>query len=97
MSFISEFSFIFSILSFTFIASYFSILFKNLIFIQLYIPSLFLFPFILIIVYIISNYINIGKQPFEFTECESETVTGVITEFSSYIFMLFSCLELTNF
>ena len=67
------------------------------IFIQLYINSIFIIFIILLIIYIISIYINVGKQPFEYTECESETVCGIITEFSSYVFMLFSCLELTNF
>jgi len=41
--------------------------------------------------------LELFRLPFDYVECESELVAGILVEFSGFFFVLFTLIELQHF
>jgi len=74
--------------------SFFSI--KNIAINQLNILNLFFIGLIFFFIFVIIILLDGMRVPFDYLECESELVAGIITEFSGFFFVLYSLIEINH-
>jgi len=82
------------IISMTDYYSFFSI--KDLIISQLILENIYYLGQLICIVFIVNILIDTLRLPFDYLECESELVAGIVTEFSGIFFVLYSLLEINH-
>jgi len=74
--------------------SFFS--FKNLCINQTYLYNVYVLGLYFLFVFLFTNALDGLTLPFEYAECESELVTGFVTEFSGIFFVVFSLHEINH-
>jgi NADH:ubiquinone oxidoreductase subunit H len=74
--------------------SFFSI--KNIAINQLFIQNIFFVGLIFFFIFVIIILLDGMRIPFDYLECESELVAGIITEFSGFFFVLYSLMEINH-
>ncbi len=74
--------------------SFFSI--KAIAINQLYINNIFFIGMIFFFIFCIVILLDGLRIPFDYLECESELVAGIITEFSGFFFILYSLMEINH-
>lgn len=60
---------------------------------QLYINNFFFLNIFYIFIFIVIILLDSLRLPFDYSECESELVAGIVTEFSGIFFVLYSLSE----
>lgn len=63
---------------------------------QLYLSNFYITGALFIGLFWVSLLIDGSKLPFDYTECESELVAGLITELSGVFFVVYSVLEINH-
>nr|DAC80429.1 TPA_asm: NADH dehyrogenase 1 [Leishmania enriettii] len=63
---------------------------------QIYITNFYITGLMFIIIFWISMLLDSLKLPFDYMECESELVAGIITELSGIFFVIYSVLEINH-
>ncbi len=74
--------------------SFFSI--KNIAVNQLFIMNIFFIGLLFFFIFCIIILLDGLRIPFDYLECESELVAGIITEFSGFFFILYSLMEINH-
>jgi NADH:ubiquinone oxidoreductase subunit H len=74
--------------------SFFSI--KSIAINQLYIMNIFFVGLLFFFIFCIIILLDGLRVPFDYLECESELVAGIITEFSGFFFILYSLMEINH-
>lgn len=74
--------------------SFFSI--KDLAITQLFINNFYIVGFLFFSCFIITCFLDGLRIPFDYLECESELVAGIVTEFSGFFFVLYSLMEINH-
>lgn len=69
---------------------------KFLVLSQWYVNNIMNIGIVCGVLFIIIILLDGMKLPFDYLECDSELVAGVITEFSGLFFMVFSLLEISH-
>ena len=92
-SFISEVILLYSVLCIYNLDNFCILSIKELCLSQLYIINLYCLNIIYFILFCIIILLDSLRLPFDYSECESELVAGVITEFSGVFFVLYSLSE----
>lgn len=81
----------------TYLLDYFSVLgIKDICIGQLYITNGYIGGILFIGIFWVSMLLDGLKLPFDYFECESELVAGLVTEFSGIFFVLYSVLEISH-
>lgn len=81
----------------TYLLDYFSVLgIKDICIGQLYITNGYIGGILFIGVFWIGMLLDGLKLPFDYFECESELVAGLVTEFSGIFFVIYSVLEISH-
>lgn len=63
---------------------------------QIYITNFYIAGILFVCIFWISMLLDGLKLPFDYMECESELVAGLITELSGFFFILYSVLEINH-
>jgi len=74
--------------------SFFSI--KDITICQLFINNIIILGFIFTMLILIAFLLDGSRLPFDYIECESELVAGLITEFSGFFFVIYSLIEINH-
>jgi NADH:ubiquinone oxidoreductase subunit H len=74
--------------------SFFSI--KDIAITQIFINNIFIIGIFFFFIFIINNLLDSLRIPFDYLECESELVAGIVTEFSGFFFVLYSLMEINH-
>lgn len=74
--------------------SFFSL--KDIAITQLFINNIFIIGFLFLITFIITCLLDNLRIPFDYLECESELVAGIVTEFSGVFFVIYSLMEINH-
>jgi NADH:ubiquinone oxidoreductase subunit H len=74
--------------------SFFSI--KDIANNQILISNIFIIGVMFFFIFCIILLLDGFRIPFDYLECESELVAGIITEFSGFFFVLYSLLEINH-
>lgn len=74
--------------------SFFSI--KDLAITQLFINNFYIVGILFFSCFIITCFLDGLRIPFDYLECESELVAGIVTEFSGFFFVLYSLMEINH-
>ena len=74
--------------------SFFSI--KDISINQLFINNIFFIGILFFLCFTITCLLDGLRIPFDYLECESELVAGIITEFSGFFFILYSLMEINH-
>jgi NADH:ubiquinone oxidoreductase subunit H len=74
--------------------SFFSL--KDIAITQLFINNIFIIGFMFFIIFIITCLLDNLRIPFDYLECESELVAGIVTEFSGIFFVIYSLMEINH-
>lgn len=74
--------------------SFFSI--KEISISQIFINNIFIIGIFFFILFCITNLLDGLRIPFDYLECESELVAGIVTEFSGFFFILYSLMEINH-
>jgi len=74
--------------------SFFSI--KDLVISQLILENFYYLGQFICVIFVINILIDTLRLPFDYLECESELVAGIVTEFSGIFFVLYSLLEISH-
>lgn len=81
----------------TYLLDYFSFLsVKDICIGQLYLNNSYVGGLLFIGLFWISSLLDGLKLPFDYFECESELVAGLVTEFSGVFFVLYSVMEISH-
>lgn len=92
-SFLSEILLIFSLWCIFSFDNFCYLSLKEICLSQLYISNIFFLNIYFLFFFIIIILLDALRLPFDYSECESELVAGVITEFSGIFFVLYSLSE----
>lgn len=80
-----------------FAIDYFSFLtIKDIAINQLFVNNVFIVGLIFLSCFISTILLDGLRIPFDYLECESELVAGIITEFSGFFFILYSLMEINH-
>ena len=74
--------------------SFFSI--KNIAINQIFILNIYFLGLCFFFIFCIIILLDGLRIPFDYLECESELVAGIITEFSGFFFVLYSLMEINH-
>lgn len=74
--------------------SFFSI--KNIALNQLFVTNFYLVGLLFFFIFCLVILLDGLRIPFDYLECESELVAGIITEFSGFFFILYSLMEINH-
>lgn len=81
----------------TYLLDYFSMLgIKDICIGQLYITNAYIGGVLFIGIFWVCLLLDGLKLPFDYFECESELVAGLVTEFSGIFFVIYSVLEISH-
>lgn len=80
-----------------FVLEFFSFLsIKDMCVSQIFISNYILVGFIFMCIFCLLMLLDCSKLPFDYMECESELVAGLVTEFSGLFFIIYSLLEINH-